>query len=94
MDVSPKTEVELVSIDLPEAEAAPLLDSGIVPGCFLCRLLTSPSGDPVLSADGICFALRRETARCLRVKPPGECRLQQRDRPTPTDDEVPGSHEA
>ena len=70
MDVSPKTEVELVRIDLPEAEAAPLLDSGIVPGCFLCRLLTSPSGDPVLSADGICFALRRETARCLRVKPP------------------------
>lgn len=76
MDVLPLTEVELVEIDLSEDEAAPLLDSGIVPGCSLCRLRSTPSGDAVVSADGVSFAMRKETARCLWVKAPEECQLR------------------
>lgn len=68
MDVATATEVELVHIDLTPEEAGPLLDRGIVPGCLLCRIGVSPFGDPVVSADGTCFALRKETARCLRVR--------------------------
>ena len=68
MDVEITTPVELVSIDLTPEEAGPLLDRGIVPGCLLCRIGRSPFGDPVVSADGTCFALRKETARCLRVR--------------------------
>lgn len=76
MDVSPHQEAELVSIELAAKEAAVLLDSGIVPGCSICRLQASPSGDPVVSADGVCFAMRKETARRLRVRLPEECELR------------------
>ncbi|MDA0312698.1 MAG: FeoA family protein [Gemmatimonadetes bacterium] len=68
MDVAITTPVELVRIDLSPDEAGPLLDRGIVPGCLLCRIGRSPFGDPVVTADGTCFALRKETARCLRVR--------------------------
>ena len=68
MDVDSTEEVELVSIDLPPEEAGPLLERGILPGCLLCRIRMSPFGDPVVSADGMCFALRKETAACLRVR--------------------------
>jgi Fe2+ transport system protein FeoA len=68
MDVEITIPVELVSIDLSPEEAGPLMDRGIVPGCLLCRIGRSPFGDPVVSADGTCFALRKETARCLRVR--------------------------
>lgn len=68
MEVDNATEVELVHIDLSPEEAGPLMDRGIVPGCLMCRLRLSPFGDPVVSADGKCFALRKETARCLRVR--------------------------
>ena len=76
MDALPLTEMELVEIGLSPEEAAPLLDSGIVPGCSLCRVRATPSGDTVVSADGVCFALRKETARLLWVKPQAECDLR------------------
>ena len=68
MDVEQSREVELVSIDLSPEEASPLIERGILPGCLLCRIRMSPFGDPVVSADGMCFALRKETAQCLRVR--------------------------
>ncbi len=68
MEVALRTEVELIHIDLSPEEAGPLLDRGIVPGCLLCSLRLTPFGDPVVTADGTCFALRKETARCLRVR--------------------------
>lgn len=60
--------VELVSIDLPLDEVEPLLERGILPGCRMCPVRQSPSGDPILLVDGLLIALRRETAGCLCVK--------------------------
>jgi Fe2+ transport system protein FeoA len=60
--------VELVSIDLPADELEPLLERGILPGCRLCPIRNSPSGDPIVAVDGSVIALRRETAACLCVR--------------------------
>lgn len=60
--------VELISIDLPAEDMEPLLERGILPGCQLCPVRRSPSGDPILSVDGSLIALRRETAACLCVR--------------------------
>ena len=60
--------VELVSIDLPPHHAEPLLERGILPGCRICPIRSSPSGDPVISIDGSLLALRKETAACLCVR--------------------------
>lgn len=60
--------VELVSIDLPLDEVEPLLERGILPGCRMCPVRQSPSGDPILLVDGLLIAVRRETAGCLCVK--------------------------
>jgi Fe2+ transport system protein FeoA len=60
--------VELVSIDLPADQAEPLLERGVLPGCKICPVRASPSGDPIISIDGSLLALRRETAACLCVR--------------------------
>jgi Fe2+ transport system protein FeoA len=60
--------VELVRLDLPEEQARPLMERGVLPGCRICPLRLSPSGDPVVMVDGTVLALRRELARCLCVK--------------------------
>lgn len=67
-DVPLKQMVELVSIDLPAEQAEPLLERGVLPGCRICPVRSSPSGDPIVSVDGSLLALRRETADCLCVK--------------------------
>lgn len=67
-DVPLQQEVELVSIDLPVELAEPLLERGILPGCRICPIRSSPGGDPIVSIDGSMLALRRETAECLCVK--------------------------
>jgi Fe2+ transport system protein FeoA len=67
-DVELREEVEFVRFDMPEELAEPLLERGILPGCRLCPVRTSPSGDPVVMVDGSLLALRRETAGCLCVK--------------------------
>jgi Fe2+ transport system protein FeoA len=60
--------VELVHIDLPAELAEPLLERGFLPGCRICPVRSSPSGDPIVSVDGSLLALRRETADCLCVR--------------------------
>jgi Fe2+ transport system protein FeoA len=63
-------EVELVRIDLPVEQMEPLLERGILPGCRLCPVRFSPSGDPIVLVDGVLLALRKETAGCLCVREP------------------------
>jgi Fe2+ transport system protein FeoA len=60
--------VELVHIDLPADLAEPLLERGLLPGCKICPVRSSPFGDPIVSVDGSLLALRRETADCLCVR--------------------------
>lgn len=60
--------VELIRLDLPEHEAEPLLERGVMPGCRLCPIRRSPFGDPIVEVDGTVLALRRETAVCLCVR--------------------------
>ena len=60
--------VELVRIDLPPDQAEPLLERGVLPGCKICPVRSSPSGDPIVSIDGSLLALRKETAACLCVR--------------------------
>lgn len=67
-DIPLRQEVELVSIDLPLELAEPLLERGLLPGCRICPVRISPSGDPIVSIDGSLLALRRETADCLCVR--------------------------
>lgn len=67
-DIPLRQEVELVSIDLPPELAEPLLERGVLPGCRICPVRSSPAGDPIVSVDGSLLALRRETAACLCVK--------------------------
>ena len=45
-------EVELVSIDLPDNQAEPLFERGFLPGCRICPVRSSPSGDPIVDIDG------------------------------------------
>jgi Fe2+ transport system protein FeoA len=67
-DIPLRQEVELISIDLPADQAEPLLERGVLPGCKICPVRSSPGGDPIVSVDGSLLALRRETAACLCVR--------------------------
>ena len=67
-DIPLQQTVELVNIDLPEDQAEPLLERGVLPGCQICPVRSSPSGDPIISVDGSLLAIRRETADCLCVR--------------------------
>lgn len=67
-DVPLRETVELVHIDLPVEQAEPLLERGVLPGCHICPVRCSPSGDPIISVDGTLIAIRRETADCLCVR--------------------------
>lgn len=67
-DIPLQQEVELVHLDMPAHLAEPLLERGVLPGCRICPVRSSPSGDPIISIDGSLLALRRETADCLCVR--------------------------
>ena len=67
-EVPLRQTVELVRIDLPPEQAEPLLERGILPGCRICPVRSSPAGDPIISIDGSLLALRKETAACLCVR--------------------------
>lgn len=67
-DVALRTSVEFVRFDLPHGEVEFLLERGVLPGCMLCPVRRSPSGDPVVTVDGSLLALRREVAECLCVR--------------------------
>lgn len=67
-DIALRETVELVELQLSDSQAASLMECGVLPGCSICPLRHSPSGDPVVMVDGVMLALRREVARCLRVR--------------------------
>jgi Fe2+ transport system protein FeoA len=71
VDVALRQMVELVRIDLPDDQIEPLLERGLMPGCQICPVRKSPSGDPIVMVEGSLLALRREMACCLYVKHAG-----------------------
>lgn len=61
-------EGTLELIDLPEDLASRLMELGFLPGSVVRVEKVAPGGDPkVFRVDGAEIALRRETARFLRV---------------------------
>lgn len=57
-------------IDLPGEDARRLMELGFLPGARITAGLTAPGGDPrVFQVDGSEIALRRETARRIRIRP-------------------------
>ena len=55
-------------IDLPGDDARRLMELGFLPGTTVTAGLSAPGGDPrVFQVDGSEIALRRETARRLKV---------------------------
>jgi ferrous iron transport protein A len=56
-------------IDLPGEDARRLMELGFLPGASITAGLSAPGGDPrVFRVDGSEVALRRETARQLKVR--------------------------
>lgn len=72
VDIALGERVSLVRIDMPQAEIEPLLERGILPGCDLCPIRRSPSGDPIIEVDGSVLAVRYEVAACLCVVRSGQ----------------------
>ena len=59
----------LDGIDLPGDDARRLMELGFLPGTRITAGLSAPGGDPqVFQVDGSEIALRRETARRLRIR--------------------------
>jgi ferrous iron transport protein A len=59
----------LDQIDLPGEDARRLMELGFLPGTQITAGLSAPGGDPrVFQVDGSEVALRRETARRLKVR--------------------------
>jgi len=59
----------LGDIDLPGDEARRLMELGFLPGTRVTAGFSAPGGDPrVFQVDGSEIALRRETARRLKVR--------------------------
>ena len=70
-DLSEGESGTLESLDLPEDVALRLMELGFLPGAVIVAGKTAPGGDPrVFRVDGSEIALRRETARSLRLKLP------------------------
>jgi ferrous iron transport protein A len=59
----------LADIDLPVDDARRLMEMGFLPGARVIAGHSAPGGDPrVFQVDGSEIALRRETARRMRVR--------------------------
>jgi Fe2+ transport system protein FeoA len=59
----------LDGLALPPDDAARLMEMGFFPGVRVAAVRAAPGGDPrVFRVDGAEIALRRETARCLRLR--------------------------
>jgi len=59
-------------IDLPGDDARRLMELGFLPGTRVTAGLSAPGGDPrVFQVDGSEIALRRETARRLKLRKEG-----------------------
>ena len=62
-------------IDLPVEDARRLMELGFLPGTRITAGLSAPGGDPrVFQVDGSEIALRRDTARKLKVRPSSKSR--------------------
>jgi len=62
----------LQALDLPPGVQNHLMYMGFVPNASVKAVHRAPAGDPtVYSVDGIEIALRRETARSIKVDPVG-----------------------
>ncbi len=62
-------EGTLESLDLEPDQAQHLMELGFIPGARVTALRAAPGGDPrVYRVDGAEVALRRETARRLRIR--------------------------
>ena len=60
-------------IDLPGEESRRLMELGFLPGARITAGFSAPGGDPrVFQVDGSEIALRRETARRLKIRPDGK----------------------
>ena len=70
-DIGAREVVELTRMDLPMDEMEPLLERGVLPGCRICPLRSSPFGDPIIEVEGMVLALRKEMASCLCVRRAG-----------------------
>jgi len=63
-------------LDLPGADAHRLMELGFLPGAQVMARCSAPGGDPmVFRVDSAEFALRRETARRLKVLRPDRAPL-------------------
>ena len=63
----------LERLDLPDDQALRLMELGFLPGAPIEAALSAPGGDPrVYRVDGSEFALRRETASQLMLRPAHE----------------------
>jgi ferrous iron transport protein A len=61
----------LEALDLPPADARRLMELGFLPGTVIAGGRAAPGGDPrVFRVDGSEVALRRATARRLRLRAP------------------------
>lgn len=78
VDSSPATLVDLRRgdaavldhIDLPGEDARRLMELGFLPGARITAGRSAPGGDPrVFQVDGSEIALRRETAKRLKIRP-------------------------
>jgi ferrous iron transport protein A len=59
----------LEQIDLPGEDARRLMELGFLPGTRVTAGLSAPGGDPqVFQVDGSEIALRRETARRVKIR--------------------------
>jgi ferrous iron transport protein A len=69
MDLRRGDAAVLQGIDLPKDEARRLMELGFLPGARITAGLSAPGGDPrVFRVDGSEIALRRDTARRLKIK--------------------------
>ena len=71
----------LDGIDLPTEDARRLMELGFLPGTQITAGRSAPGGDPqVFQVDGSEIALRRETARRLKVRRKKTARLDAKPR--------------
>jgi len=69
MDLRQGDAAILDGIDLPTEDARRLMELGFLPGTQITAGRSAPGGDPqVFQVDGSEIALRRETARRLKVR--------------------------
>lgn len=70
----------VVSLDLPDSVQNHLMHMGFVPDALVTALRRAPAGDPtVYSVDGLEIALRRDTAKAIRVKDPETGLIQKQE---------------